>query len=111
MISVINKHHTFYIGRGSPLGNPFVIGTDGDREFCIEEYRKYLLQKIKEKDKVICDELNKIYKSAKDFDVQLQCYCKGFQSHCHGDVILDIILSKAKKQGVIESFCEDKSFL
>lgn len=34
-IIIVNKHHSKsgeYIGRGSPLGNPFIIGTHGDRE-------------------------------------------------------------------------------
>ena len=34
-IIIVNKHHGKsgeYIGRGSPLGNPFVIGKDGSRE-------------------------------------------------------------------------------
>lgn len=44
--SVVNKHHgvpyDIYIGRGSPYGNPFVIGEDGDREEVIEKYDRYL---------------------------------------------------------------------
>lgn len=30
--------HTTYIGRGSPYGNPFVIGVDGDRDAVIDRY-------------------------------------------------------------------------
>ena len=31
-----------YVGRPSPLGNPFVLGRDGNREEVIAEYRHWL---------------------------------------------------------------------
>ena len=31
-----------YVGRGSPWGNPFVIGVDGDRKEVLKKYRTYL---------------------------------------------------------------------
>lgn len=91
MITVINRHHNFYIGRGSPLGNPYVIGKDGTRDEVIEKYKFYINNKILEKDKIVCDELNKIYKTAKSYDVTLECFCKGFNESCHGDVIKKLI--------------------
>ena len=45
---VCNKYHNtarqgaVYIGRGSPYGNPFVIGKDGSREEVIRKYDEYL---------------------------------------------------------------------
>lgn len=45
-IVVINKYkepkdkRTFYIGRGAPLGNPFVITDKWDRDFVIDLYSK-----------------------------------------------------------------------
>lgn len=94
MITVINKHHTFYVGRGSPLGNRFVIGVDGTRDEVIEKYRVELLEKIQQKDKVICEELNKIYTAAKHYPIYLQCFCKGFHENCHADIIKFIIDKK-----------------
>lgn len=43
-ITVVNMHtyrpnaHARYIGRGSPFGNPFVVGTDGDRDACVAKF-------------------------------------------------------------------------
>ena len=40
-IVIVNKHHGMqgeYIGRGSPLGNPFVIGVHGTRKEVIDKY-------------------------------------------------------------------------
>ena len=101
MITVTNKHHTFYIGRGSPLGNPFVIGTHGTRDEVIEKYRIYLLDKIQNKDKIICEELRKIYTAGLQYNVYLQCFCIGFAENCHGLVIKEILESRAKELGKI----------
>ena len=43
MPTVFNKYHkppstAVYIGRGSPWGNPFVIGKDGDRDTVCDKY-------------------------------------------------------------------------
>lgn len=49
MPKVHNKyHHTagpnaIYIGRGSPYGNPFVIGKDGTRDEVCNKYEALLL--------------------------------------------------------------------
>jgi len=102
MITVINKHHTFYIGRGSVLGNPFVIGKDGTRDEVIEKYRIYLLDKIQKRDNVICDELTRIYNASLEYNVYLQCFCMGFASNCHGLVIKEILESRAKELGKID---------
>lgn len=102
MISVINKHHTFYIGRGSPLGNSYVIGQHGTRDEVIEKYRIDLLDKIQKKDKVVCEELRKIYTASLQYNVFLQCFCIGFAENCHGLVIKEILESRAKELGKID---------
>lgn len=111
MITVINRHHNFYIGRGSPLGNPFVIRKGRTRDEVIARYKTYLNEKIKEQDLEVCKELNKIYKAAKEFNVTLECFCKGFAENCHGDVIKEIIeqkMLKAKRDEFIaKGICPD----
>ena len=45
MCTVVNKYKEYYdiyIGRGSPYGNPFVIGKDVTREEVIEKFRLFL---------------------------------------------------------------------
>lgn len=107
MIKVINKRiedyivGSIYIGRGSPLGNPFTHISNKEtkaeficdsREIAMNCYEAYLMVKIKSRDKVICDELNRVYKKALKGDVYLLCYCK--PKSCHGDIIKKIIDSK-----------------
>jgi|GEM_PF-3489226 len=101
MINILNRKQVFYIGRGkhSPLGNPFSHLAKTPKEFLcknreesIQKYRVWLHQKIKEKNKAITTELNKIYKAAKQGDVYLVCFCS--PKPCHGQVIRELINEK-----------------
>lgn len=77
MAAVYNKHHrnappdAIYIGRGSPYGNPFVIGRDGDRDEVCDKFEREVLPSL--------DVTALRGKS-------LICYCK--PARCHGDAIL-----------------------
>lgn len=107
MISVINRHHTIYIGRGTLLGNPFVRGKDGTREEVIEKYSIWLNEQISNKNRLVCNELNRIYKLSLNYNVYLQCSCKGFHKTCHGDIIKNVLLNKAKNNDKIDLICKD----
>lgn len=67
-----------YIGRGSPFGNPFIIGRDGDRDDVCNKFAIYLhdnphlIIQVKEELK------------GKD----LVCFCA--PKRCHGDLLLSI---------------------
>lgn len=88
-ITIVNKHHGKsgeYIGRGSPLGNPFIIGKDGSREQVIAKYRVWLNEQIMRKNPVVLDELNRLGNKAIDEKgLALQCFC--YPKPCHGEVI------------------------
>ncbi len=98
MIEVVNtKRHEpteldIYIGRGSPLGNPYRINHRNTREEVIAKYEEYLAEKIRTKDRPVCNELNKIYRAAKAGDVKLVCFCS--PERCHGDIIKKVIEGK-----------------
>jgi hypothetical protein len=108
MIFLVNKYkhvptpNDVYIGRGSPLGNPFtgskklsetkaLVQCDTP-EIAIAAYREYLYQAIINKDKAICQELNRIWQMAKYGDVYLVCFCA--PKPCHGLIIKHLIESK-----------------
>lgn len=88
-IIIVNKHHGKsgeYIGRGSPLGNPFIIGKDGSREQVIAKYRVWLNEQIMRKNPIVLDELNRLGNKAIDEKgLVLQCFC--YPKPCHGEVI------------------------
>lgn len=70
-----------YIGRPSPLGNPFVIGKDGDRTAVIEKYRQWLWERIKANDEAVLAALR-----ALNDDSVLVCWCAPLP--CHGDIVI-----------------------
>jgi hypothetical protein len=88
-IIVVNKHHGKsgeYIGRGSPLGNTFVIGVHGTREQVIARYATWLQEQIDKKNPVVLDELNRLGNKAIDEKgLALQCFC--YPKPCHGEII------------------------
>lgn len=103
-IHILNKHHnkeptdmkTFYIGRGSPVGNPFShLYSTPDEFLCIDRlhaiysYKPYFIKQFKESAefrnylKTMLDELNL------GNDIGLLCYCSPLE--CHGDVIKRVL--------------------
>ena len=76
-ITVVNKrntHYDIYIGRGSKLGNPFVVGKHGSREEVIEKYKQHLLNSP-----TLLRSLHELK------DQALGCFCAPLA--CHGDVL------------------------
>lgn len=63
-----------YIGRPSPFGNPFKIGTHGNREKVLLRYAKYLLEK---------PDILKLIPALKG--KKLFCWCA--PKPCHGDIL------------------------
>ncbi|QDH84049.1 DNA repair protein [Achromobacter phage vB_AxyP_19-32_Axy11] len=96
-IIVVNKYklvnpdrEDIYIGRGSPLGNPYPIGKDGTREEVIRKYAVWLDHKIKTHDAAVCNALNNILsRHRKGQVVKLVCFCK--PQACHGDIIKSVV--------------------
>ena len=72
-----------YVGRGHPLGNPFVIGHDGNREEVIRLYRDHLERAIARKDPVIWCALRAL-------DPQSALVCSCAPAPCHAEVIAEL---------------------
>lgn len=85
-MTVLNKYHhgnkvppgAVNIMRGTPFGNPFVIGADGDRDAVIEQYRRWLWNRIKI-DASFASQVRELH--GRD----LCCCCA--PKACHGDVL------------------------
>lgn len=98
-ITVVNKHHKQsgeYIGRGSPLGNPYPIdnATGNTRKVVIDCYRIWLKEQIDTNNKLVCNELNRLVGLAQQGELKLQCFCAPLP--CHGDVIKQVLLEAMK---------------
>lgn len=70
--------NTVYIGRGTPYGNVFVIGKDGDRDEVCDKFERMVEKNRKLKRKFIIELSGK----------NLLCHCKPLR--CHGDYSLRI---------------------
>lgn len=80
-----------YIGRGSPLGNPFIIGTHGDRDEVCDKYESYIREQLRQKNPVIVAEIKRLVRLASKGDLTLGCFCT--PKRCHGDTIKKLINS------------------
>jgi hypothetical protein len=101
-IKVLNKYkasrgvYGIYIGRGSPLGNPFIIGKHGTRDEVIKSYEIYLKQKVEDGDSSIINALKAVSDLGKSYSgVNLICFCK--PQKCHGDVIKKFVQDQYDK--------------
>lgn len=98
LVSIHNKHRDpatpedVYVGRGSPLGNPFPIDVRAGqtRRLVIQAYREWLRDRIKEGDKKVCDALNDIANASLNGKaVNLVCFCHPHD--CHARIIKDTV--------------------
>lgn len=101
-IHVVAKHahaptaDDVYVGRGSPLGNPFshkkgtkaafVVET---RDTAIQHYRDWLNKRITERDPAVMRALADVYDRARVGNVNLVCFCAPLK--CHGEVIAEVV--------------------
>jgi len=84
------------IDRSSPLGNPFIMRTESERDSVCEKYHKYFHQEVIERGSVR-EEVIRIYRLVKEGkSVNLQCWCK--PKRCHGDTIKSFILKHLEGQ-------------
>ena len=99
-ITVVNKHHGAqgeYIGRGSPLGNPFPIDNAKGltREVVIKNYEEWLQRQIHHKVPRVIDELQRLGDLVLQGPVCFQCFCA--PQPCHGDVIKRVLFDAISK--------------
>ena len=84
--TVVNVHKRersdVYIGRPGPFGNPYVIGTDGDRAEVIRLFRIYFYERLKRD-----PEWKKLVEGLRG--KKLGCFCAPLS--CHGHVIAEYL--------------------
>jgi hypothetical protein len=79
-----------YVGRPSPLGNPFVIGRDGDRAAVITRYRQWLRERIAAGDPLVRGELERLARLARERgQLTLVCWCA--PEACHAEAIREVL--------------------
>ena len=73
-----------YVGRPSPLGNPFEIGPDGGRAEVIQKYATWLEGRLRDRDAVVLTALMSIRPGQ-----SLVCHCA--PKRCHAEVIAQVL--------------------
>lgn len=100
-IKIANKRHTdtgVYVGRPSPLGNPFRLRSEAEREAVIRSYERWLAEQIARGDAAICGELDRLYRKAvAEGEITLLCWCA--PKACHAEVIAGVLRKALEERG------------
>ena len=94
-ITIGNKnkgHRGEYVGRPSPLGNPFTLSARRSRDEAIALYRGWLGDKVRQGDPAVCGELDRLYELASLGSVCLVCWCHPLP--CHAEVIRETLAGR-----------------
>jgi len=88
MITVGNKKHEargIYVGRPSPLGNPFAMQGEATRAAVIRAYEDWLAEQLLDPSSPANREIHRLAELARKQDMCLVCWCA--PKRCHADII------------------------
>jgi hypothetical protein len=88
MITVGNKQRGargIYVGRPSPLGNPFAMQGDATRAQVIRDYEDWLAEQLLDPSSPASREIHRLAALARKQDLCLVCWCA--PKACHADII------------------------
>jgi Domain of unknown function (DUF4326) len=88
MITVGNKKHGargIYVGRPSPLGNPFPLDREEERASVIRDYEEWLAEQLLDTSSPANIEIHRLAVLARKQDICLVCWCA--PKACHADII------------------------
>jgi hypothetical protein len=85
-----------YVGRPSPLGNPFQLGRDGSRAEVIASYRRWLWAQLQEPGSAQRQELERLLGMAQAGPLELLGWCAPLP--CHAEVIRSALSWLAEQQ-------------
>lgn len=88
-----------YVGRPSPLGNPFKWDKRTPKGSTLPYYRKWFLDKLRSNDHSFHDELDRLFQIALNGDLYLGCWCKN--GPCHADIIKDHLEYRLQKEKIL----------
>ena len=92
MITIGNQRHGargIYVGRPSPLGNPFVLRSETERATVIRAYARWLSEQLRDEGSPASRELARLVRLARTQDICLVCWCA--PKACHAAVIKRLI--------------------
>lgn len=93
MIEVVNvktSRYNVYIGRGTPLGNPYPMSYKHSRDEVCDDYASYLKLKLAQRDKPIMKALESMVDRLETGEyLMIACHCAPLR--CHGDTVKEVL--------------------
>ena len=85
--------YDFYVDRRSPVGNPFEMQTEKDRDKVCDYYAKYMAQMLECESKDFCMYIKSMMKMLKEYGkLRLFCWCS--PKRCHAEELMEYIGGK-----------------
>ena len=84
-VTVVNKYkepNHIYCGRGSPVGNPYLISKHLDRDTVCDLYEKWFNKEMLKKYSTVTSFVNNLVALAHIQDINLGCFCAPRKCHC-----------------------------
>lgn len=86
----IDFFENIYVGRGSPLGNPFPVDANNSRDSACDKFSEYIDSEMQNEYSKVYLEIHRIKKLIyEDKDINLQCFCVPYR--CHAESIKRIL--------------------
>lgn len=93
MIRIENKRtykgDGFYVGRPSPLGNPFILNAKTSRAKAIEQYREWLLKRLETSNPTSKAFMALVEHYRREGIMTLICWCSPLA--CHAEIIREFV--------------------
>ncbi len=88
----------FYVGRPTPLGNPFRLSKEEDRGKVVDQYATWLDHQVRRGNPEVVRALEELYRALKlRGNITLLCFCA--PRRCHGEIIAEHLRRKAEAEG------------
>jgi len=87
-----SEPYDFRVDRASPLGNPFRMSNESQRDIVCDKYKEWIDTQILKKDPSILSELTSI-RGALDIYKEVRLFCWCTPKRCHAETIKHILES------------------
>jgi len=88
-----------YVGRPTPLGNPFRLEREDQREEVVRRYATWLEEELRQGNREVARALEELYRRLKRQGVlTLLCFCA--PRRCHAEVIAEKLRLMAEAEGL-----------
>lgn len=86
------------VDRGTPLGNPFRMYSESDRDLVCARYEAYLARKIQNPASPVTRELRRLFNLyCRGHDLALACWCA--PKRCHAESVCQALLDWERERG------------